>query len=116
MGFMTVVTVLNDAVYEISGDEEFGANLAMAIVKYSRDGRYWDRIVPAGDRCNAAEVISRGHADCPQYVVAHRNTGWAITSDPDDGVPDDLIKCLERILRERRQRKKKGVRQEAVQS
>lgn len=114
MGFNTVVVVLNDAVHMIAEDTSWGASLARAVSAFhsSRRRAEYNPIPARGNSgrsvyCNSAEVISQAHADSYQVVVAHGNTGWAITADPDDGVPPDAIKHLEWTLKARRTALKK---------
>lgn len=116
MGFNTVVVVLNDAVGYIAEDPGWGERLTKAICAFStRKWRKESQTVAAytpsgrGVFCNTAQVISQAHADGYQIVVAHGNTGWEITSDPEDGVPDSVVKAVEWRLKQRRAAlKKKG--------
>lgn len=114
MGFNTVVVVLNDALGTIEDDTSWGQRLSQAVRGFQgacRQGRSSN--VSAHSKsgyavhCNAAEVISVAHADNYQIVVAHGNTGWVITSDPEDGVPQDVIKAIEWSLKARRAAAKK---------
>ena len=107
MGFNTAVLVLNDALNEIKSDPAFGANLTRAIIMGKRDPGVSARsknVIYA----SAAEVISTGHSSQYQVCVFGGNTGWAITADPNDGVPEDAIKQIEAILKLRRKAKKSG--------
>lgn len=118
MGFMTVVTVLNDSLHDIERDPSFGKRLVRSIMAFSRSKRNgddrtvaaysWHNGEPRGVFCNAAEVSAQSHADHKQFVCAWRNTSWEITTDPDDGVPDSVIKELRWVLKERSSRTKRA--------
>jgi hypothetical protein len=81
MGFNTTVVVLNDALHQIENDPEFGRNLARAIMRVSGRGGKMD--VPAGNHCNAAEVIESHHADWMVYVRVGGNTGEVVRDNPE---------------------------------
>lgn len=79
MGFNTTVVVLNDALDQIAKDPEFGKNLVDAIMRRRRDGEYVT--VPAGNHCNAAEVIETHHADYDVLVRIGGNTGRVVADE-----------------------------------
>lgn len=119
MGWNTVVVVMNDALHDIAGDAQFGERLQRAVLGFSTQRRLGrDSCVSAhGERCvhvNAAEVVSQDHADCRQVVIVHRNTGWTLTSDPNDGVPDAEIEHLEWLLKQRRASKRVEAKTESA--
>lgn len=119
MGWNTVVVVMNDALHDIAGDTQFGERLQRAVLGFSTSRRLGrDSCVAAhGERCvhvNAAEVVSQDHADGHQVVIAHGNTGWALTADPNDGVPDAAIKHLEWLLKQRRASKRAEMKTESA--
>lgn len=103
MGFNTAVLVLNDAMSDIASDHAFGAKLVGAI----QSGRRAPSVSARGNGSfiNAATVISTSHADYYQTCIFGRNSGWVVSSDPDDGVPEEAIKHLETILKLRRRAK-----------
>jgi len=77
MGYNTTVVVHNDALNAIENDKDFGKNLARAIIHLDITR---DRIidVPAGNYCNAVEIIESHHADNLEAVVVGANAGWKL--------------------------------------
>lgn len=109
MGFITVLKILNDGLSAIETDPNFGKNVSDASRNYGYSKSRYDCVIAARGKYNhgnCAEVISVAHADNPQFTVMWHNSGWKITYDPDDGVPEELIKELRWILRERSKRAK----------
>lgn len=114
MGFNTVVVVMNDAIHAIEEDTSWGERLGSTIRRFWHGSRSNSspfvsaHTARGGIFVNAAEVISQAHADGYQFVVAHGNTGWEITSDPSDGVPDEIIRIITERLKMRRAAAKKS--------
>lgn len=114
MGFNTVIVVMNDALHFIEEDASWGKSLVGAIKRFCLrkrcEGSPYVSANTASGRgvfVNSAEVISQAHADGYQFVVAHGNTGWEITCDPDDGVPEEIIRIISERLKMRRTASKK---------
>lgn len=108
MGWNTVAVIMNDATGDIAADAGFGSRLAKAM-RIMGNGKRVD-VAAHGERsihCNAATIVSHDHADGHQIVVAHGNTGYRITGDPSDGVPDEVVRYVETILKRRKQAAKK---------
>ena len=72
MGFNTTIIVLNDALYSISQDKEFGAKLAQAINTFDLGGL---QSISSGSNCNAATVIETHHADGIALIAVGGNCG-----------------------------------------
>lgn len=72
MGFNTTVVILNDAAHYIEDDPDFGKNLVHAMRRLDYDG---DGNVPAGNHCNAAQVVETHHADGNVLVAVGGNRG-----------------------------------------
>lgn len=74
MGYNTTVVVINDALDQIEKDPNFGKNLASAI----REAAHLPNTrvdVPAGNHCNAAQVVECHHADQSILVTVGGNMG-----------------------------------------
>jgi hypothetical protein len=94
MGYNTTVIVLNDALHEIEKDKEFGAKLALAIMK-SRPGHRED--ISSNYFVNAASVIATQHADITSVVAIGGNHGTELGSFFNNGhhhTEEDKIKLL----------------------
>ena len=83
MGYNTSVIVMNDAVYQMKGDPEFGKNLANAISAVDsqrvhaemNDRPFFGTDVSIGNHVNGATVIETHHADGTSVVAFGGNRG-----------------------------------------
>ncbi|RJQ25012.1 hypothetical protein C4577_06415 [Candidatus Parcubacteria bacterium] len=78
MGYNTTVVVLNDALDQISKDQDFGKNLAQHIMKMGGESVpkwHLDAWIPSGNHCNVAEIVEQHHADFTTLVAVGGNCG-----------------------------------------
>ncbi len=88
MGFNTTVVILNDSLYDIENDPDFGKNLAIAINTLS--GQSGPISVPSGGSGRAASVIETHHSDYAVLIVTGCNSGNNMgTIFPHGRVTDD---------------------------
>lgn len=91
MGFNSVLLILNDHLYDIENDPEFGQKVSDAIRRMSvggDDNRGWARVSPG------ATVISDDHMDNIQVLAVGENTATRLGTFWGGGVTDK-----EKILR-----------------
>ena len=107
MGYMTVVSILNDAWETIKEHpEEFIDNIEKGMVCHRGETV---KSYPVGNHCNPMEVHQSEHADIPQLLLAHGNAMIdlnAVRENKDSlfhlkyhmkslGLAKNLIKCAE---------------------
>lgn len=79
MGLNTVVMVLNDHLYRIRDDPQFGRKLYDAICSFPHAD-------PFEYLHGSAKVISVAHADYDQFVRVGGNTGSVLPRDEEEAV------------------------------
>ena len=105
MGFNSSVIVLNDALYEIGKDKDFGKKLETAIleVDYGRSRGNNGKEISSGNCFGAATVIETHHADQLSVVSFGGNCGNVLTKPSvwgyslNTGTPDDNVAILKAV-------------------
>lgn len=109
MGYMTVVSFLNDAadVIEKNPDEFVKGMMNGGPYGNSRrqyGPRAWGTSFGVGNHCNPATVHQSQHADVPQLTLAHQNSlimiGWRGAEGMTERDLDLYERCLKTARRE----------------
>lgn len=102
MGFNSVLMIMNDHLWDIEKDENFGKSVAQAIRAYEVPREYQPYL-------RGARVLSVHHADNLAIIAAGGNTGRIIGWNHYRASDDVIIKALnDERLRKKREDKLKG--------
>lgn len=100
MGFNTTLVLMNDALYNIKNDPEFGVRLADAVNENYGERGYKD--VAAQGFVNAVTVIETHHADRLMPVLVGGNHGFVVgASLPWNTKAEEMDFSLLKVLAER---------------
>ena len=95
MGFLTTMMIYNDQINEIAKDEDWGSKVYHAVCQFgTRDRKQFAADVRGG------KIVSMGHADHPQIIMAWQNRGYWFGDPLDQTITDDDIDLAIKVLKD----------------